>query len=154
MALDNRREEEVLNLLEQLHRHVSPEGRPIYQRLERGFAEFTTEISALKMVAYDPGAVDQYCQLGLTPKEGRILDVLKRAGNRGVSRDGLMAAVYGAEAGDWPQDKIIDVFLVRIRRKIADQPFHIENVFGRGFRFRDGPRTVTRPQRRSLGRED
>ena len=140
------RHEDVLNVLEQLHRHVRPEGEAVYRKLERGFAEFTTEIETLKLASSDLSqfaAIDKWKEQGFTRQEGLILDALERAKDRGLTRDGILTIAY-ADKIDPPQVKTVDVMIMKIRDKLTtDSPFHIETVWGMGYRMvRKAPSTA------------
>ena len=69
-----------------------------------------------------------------TATEWEILDVLRARESRTVSRSFLFDCVYGAIATP-PDERVIEVFLCHIRKKLLDSPYQITNVFGAGFRF-------------------
>ncbi|MFZ5657926.1 MAG: winged helix-turn-helix domain-containing protein [Pseudomonadota bacterium] len=74
--------------------------------------------------------------IGLTRGEFDLLAALLRKGGATVSRDELMNALHGHEAG--PFDRAIDVQISRLRRKIerdSSQPRLIESVRGTGYRL-------------------
>lgn len=55
----------------------------------------------------------------LTPTELRLLRLFALAGDRGVSREALWGVLYGdLPESDWPEDKIVDVWLSRLRRPL------------------------------------
>lgn len=136
MTLDTRREEDVLNLLEQLKPHVRPEGEGVYRRLERGFAEFTTEVSALKMSAADPGIFTKWTGFGLTPRQSDMMVALERAGDKGLTFDGLMSAIYGDR--EWPNENLLKVQMHWIRKTLRGKGWSVETVYGRGYRLCKG----------------
>jgi len=80
-------------------------------------------------------------EIRLTAVEFRLLAALVRAGGRVLTRDQLLDAVYGAEAGEI-LDRTIDVHVGRLREKLgddADQPRYIATLRGVGYRAtRDG----------------
>ncbi|MCV0429286.1 MAG: hypothetical protein K5905_27875 [Roseibium sp.] len=59
--------------------------------------------------------------------------LLKR--NR-VTRDAAMAAIYSGRAGDEPHDKILDVFLHRVREALEPDGIKIDTRRGRGWEIR------------------
>lgn len=71
---------------------------------------------------------------GLTPKEAELLAAF--VDGRPRTKDSLMAVVYGG-ALDMPEAKIIDVFVCKIRRKIAGSGISIETLWGSGYHVPD-----------------
>lgn len=51
-----------------------------------------------------------------------------------LSREQIMTAVYPKDS-DRPDEKIIDVFITKIRRKLEGSPVQIETVRGHGYRL-------------------
>lgn len=73
--------------------------------------------------------------LPLSPTEYRLLETLARHPGRMVSRDELLAKVWGYVAGD---TRTVDVHVFRLRRKIETDPENprlLHTVRGRGFRL-------------------
>lgn len=72
----------------------------------------------------------------LTRKEYRILELLSLRPGITVTKEMLLGHLYGGK--DEPELKIIDVFVCRLRKKLAqatgDKHF-IETVWGRGYRL-------------------
>lgn len=87
----------------------------------------------------EPAEIDPLrTQFGLTIHEAKLVLALSRSRGRIVTKETLMGAVYGGVPDDdWPQLKIIDVFVCKIRAKLTDAPFSIETAWGRGYRFND-----------------
>ena len=74
----------------------------------------------------------------LTRAEQAILSRLMRAQGAVVTREQLYDALYSGRAEcDWPEPKIIDVFVCKLRRKLSQlgQCAGIETVWGRGWRI-------------------
>jgi len=72
----------------------------------------------------------------LTPKECSILELLSLRSGVTVSKEMLLDHLYGGK--DEPELKIIDVFVCRLRKKLAqatDGKHYIETVWGRGYRL-------------------
>jgi DNA-binding response OmpR family regulator len=78
--------------------------------------------------------VDQW-RVKLTPKERRIMIALHDARGAMVSHDGLMRAVYFDTTNDEPDEKIITVFVCKIRKKIPASIGQIVTHWGAGFSF-------------------
>lgn len=73
--------------------------------------------------------------LSLSPTEYRLLEILARHPGRMVSRDELLAKVWGYVVGD---TRTVDVHVFRLRRKIEADPENpklLHTVRGRGFRL-------------------
>lgn len=72
-----------------------------------------------------------------TLRTREVLGVLINKSPRIVSRGYIMDHIYGLEAaGDEPQEKVVDVFLVRARKAIKNTNYEIVNECGRGWIFR------------------
>ncbi len=75
-------------------------------------------------------------ELQLTAKEFELLQILMRHAGTAVSRDELMAEVWGTSADD--STKKLDMHISWLRRKLGDtvgKPRYIATVRGLGFRF-------------------
>lgn len=73
-------------------------------------------------------------RLKFTRKEYDIVEALAMAGGRPVSKAAMMDIIYGVE--DRPNEKIIDVFVCKVRRKIREKTGggrYIRTYWGRGF---------------------
>lgn len=67
----------------------------------------------------------------LTSQEAEILFILN---NRPVvNRDAVMYGVYGE--GNWPMDKIVDVYICKLRKKLAGTALSITTIWGKGWRL-------------------
>jgi len=76
-----------------------------------------------------------------TPREWRLTAreetvCLALLGRETASRDYLYACLYDVWH-EGPEPKIIDVFICKLRRKVAPYHFHIETVHARGYMVRD-----------------
>lgn len=94
------------------------------------FGGWSLDISANALRASDGLDVE------LTRAEFDILTALARAPNRVLSRDFLLDAI--SRDGDAPSDRVIDVMISRLRKKLRDnsrQPILIQTVMGRGYRL-------------------
>ncbi|WP_020179811.1 helix-turn-helix domain-containing protein [Methylopila sp. M107] len=78
---------------------------------------------------------------GLTPKQASVLGFLL---NRPMAtKDELMTALYALDVDDPPHQKIIDVFVCHLRRKLRPFGIEIRTVWGQGY-------AIDRPQRDEL----
>lgn len=76
-------------------------------------------------------------RLRLSQREHAILGVLATNHRRVVSKEHIYDEVYGLSGAD-PLDKVIDVYICKLRKKIAqvtDGGRYIETVYGRGYKF-------------------
>jgi two-component system cell cycle response regulator CtrA len=74
----------------------------------------------------------------LTGKEYRLLELLALRNDTTVTKEMLLSLLYGGM--NEPQIKIIDVFISKIRRKLANASGgvnYIETIWGRGYVLRD-----------------
>jgi two-component system cell cycle response regulator CtrA len=79
----------------------------------------------------------------LTGKEYRILELLALRQNTILTKEMFLNHLYGGM--DEPELKIIDVFVCKLRRKLADvgmDPRHISTVWGRGYRLISDPNAL------------
>ena len=84
----------------------------------------------------------------LTPKEYEILELLSLRKGTILTKEMILHHLYGGI--DEPEIKIIDVFVCKLRKKLAQATggkHYIETVWGRGYALRD----PTPPDRDPLG---
>jgi DNA-binding response OmpR family regulator len=68
-----------------------------------------------------------------TKRQARIVCALKKAGGRYVSRGALMDALYFDRVDDPPEDKILDIWICKIRQRLLNH--RIETLRGVGWRL-------------------
>lgn len=86
---------------------------------------------------------------GLTASEARVLSAIA-ASPEGITKDRIFAAVYGSSTdADQPEPKIIDVYVCRLRKKLAPHEITIETVWGWGYRIDATGRARLREMRRA-----
>ena len=76
----------------------------------------------------------------LTPKEYQLLELLSLRKGTTLTKEMFFNHLY--DGIDEPEMKIIDVFICKLRRKLAEATqgeHHIETVWGRGYVLRDPP---------------
>ena len=72
-----------------------------------------------------------------TPSVKQVLLILIEKSPRVVSRESLMDSIYGLfSEEEEPADKIIDVFIAKVRTTIRDSNYEIETIWGKGWLFR------------------
>ena len=77
----------------------------------------------------------------LTALEERIVGLLVKS--ESCSKDMLFNGLYGDRL-DQPDPKIVDVFICKIRKKLAPFEIEIETLWGRGYRLSDRSRAQLR----------
>lgn len=76
-------------------------------------------------------------RLRLSHREHAIFSVLALNVGRVVSKEKIYEAVYSLSGSD-PLDKVIDVYICKLRKKLAEATGgdkYIETVYGRGYKF-------------------
>jgi len=75
----------------------------------------------------------------LTVREFAIVEVLALRKNSTVTKETLMSQLYSSDVDEEPEQKIIDVFVHKIRKKLeaATGEQCIETVWGRGYSMKD-----------------
>lgn len=94
------------------------------------FAGFSLDVPAETLTGPDGSAIP------LTRSEFNLLNALTRARNRVLTRGFLLDAVSPGDDG--ASERMIDVLVSRLRRKLGDDPRSpelIQTVSGRGYRF-------------------
>jgi two-component system cell cycle response regulator CtrA len=90
-------------------------------------------------VSLDTKTVDvNGARVHLTGKEYQLLELLSLRKGTTLTKEMMLNHLYGGM--DEPEPKIIDVFICKLRSKLAsasDGNHHIETVWGRGYTMRD-----------------
>ncbi len=106
----------------------------------RTFGHMSDSITIDEVTAYFDGRDPNISgtRVKLTPREYAIFQYLVVNSPKVVSRIAIYDAVYSL-ADSQPFDKVIDVYICKIRKKISQatqSSYHyIETVFGRGYKF-------------------
>ncbi|HYG86986.1 MAG TPA: response regulator transcription factor [Azospirillum sp.] len=103
----------------------------------------TNAISVGRLTVYLDGRDPEIdgVRLRLSQREHAILSVLALHHRRVVSKEHIYDSVYGLSESE-PLDKVIDVYICKLRKKIADATGggrYIETVYGRGYKFEAPP---------------
>ena len=83
----------------------------------------------------------------LTGKEYQMLELLSLRKGTTLTKEMFLNHLYGGM--DEPELKIIDVFICKLRKKLAEATGghnHIETVWGRGYVLRDPAGAVAMPK--------
>lgn len=99
------------------------------KRLTAEVASLRQAVTALNAAPLIPSG------LGLTKCEENLLAALMQAGGAVKSKEQLLAAAYADRygLGEEPDIKIIDVFVCKLRKKLAPHGIQVETVWGRGY---------------------
>lgn len=100
------------------------------------------KVDALGGIADEQAIANLIRAFGLTRKEAEILVAM--ADGRVHTKTALMAAAYAIGADDEPEIRIIDVFVCKLRRKVAGSGVVISTVWGSGYFVAAGVDTLTR----------
>ena len=90
--------------------------------------------------------------LGLTTKEYRVLELLAMRQGTPITKDMFLGHLYGGM--DEPDQKIIDVFICKLRRKLLQASGgkdYIETIWGRGYVLRNPEPVRATPSVRAVG---
>ena len=115
-------------------RELAARIRAILRRVEhRPQAPVRFEVNG---VTVDPGTREVWCDgrdIDLTTLEFDILDMLLRSAGRVLSRDALMESMYNRKAT--PFDRLIDMHVSHLRKKLEHGRTLIKTVRGIGYQF-------------------
>ncbi len=103
---------------------------------ERCLAEIGRPQDRLPAPWFDHDA-HQICETKITPTIWGLLEILRRRRGNLVSRDSLMTLLYGAAVANPPFDRVLSVYVCKLRRALIPTPFTIVTEYGRGYRLID-----------------
>ncbi len=109
-------------------------------RRSRGFSQSLLQMGNLTLDMEQQDVTAHGVRVHLTTKEFAILQLLVLRRNMIMTKEAILAQLYGGM--DEPEIKIIDVFVCKIRSKLskAGLPNVISTVWGRGYTVKDtGP---------------
>ena len=106
-------------------------------RRSRGFSHSVLQIGGLTLNVDQHDVLANGLRVQLTGKEFAILELLVLRRNMIMTKEAILAQLYGGM--DEPEVKIIDVFICKIRSKLAKagMPNVISTVWGRGYSVKD-----------------
>jgi two-component system cell cycle response regulator CtrA len=111
--------------------------RAFVRRLH-GLKSSTIEVGLLKIDLSKHQVFLEDAQIDLTKKELILLECLALNKGKVLSKEFLLEYIYGGI--DEPEIRIIDAFIWRIRKKLADSGLekdYMQTVWGRGYRLSD-----------------
>ena len=112
-------------------------------RRSRGHAQSVVQTGDLTVNVDAKTVHINQVRVNLTGKEYQMLELLSLRRGTTITKEMFLGQLYGGM--DEPEIKIIDVFMCKIRKKLADASGgkdYIETVWGRGYRLRE-PEEVT-----------
>lgn len=114
-------------------------------RRSRGHSQAKLRVGALTLDVQHRQALAHDIALDLTRKEFALLELLMLRKNMVLSKETILSQLYGGL--DEPEAKIIDVFVCKIRRKLAQAGLKdvLGTVWGRGYTILDTWRDDTPP---------
>lgn len=108
-------------------------------RRSQGHAEPLVQTGSMTIDLNARTVAVQGKRIALTNKEYTILEMLSVRKGSTLAKEAMIANLYGGR--DEPEIKIIDVFICKLRKKLADvdpsAAACIETVWGRGYALRD-----------------
>lgn len=106
-------------------------------RRSKGFAEPRLTVGPLTLNMRSQEAIVGTSPVHFTGKELALLELLTLRRGTVVTKDAMLSHLYGGM--DEPEIKIIDVFICKMRRKLAEAGAAdlISTVWGRGYMMRD-----------------
>jgi two-component system cell cycle response regulator CtrA len=107
-------------------------------RRSRGHAQSVVTIGDLVVNLDEKGVEVAGARVNLTGKEYQILEILALRKGTTLSKEMFLNHLYGGM--DEPELKIIDVFICKLRKKLANASGgrdYIETVWGRGYMLRE-----------------
>jgi two-component system cell cycle response regulator CtrA len=114
-------------------------------RRSRGHSQSSLQIGAVTLNLELHSVVANGTSLSLTGKEFALLQLLMLRKNMVMTKDAILNQLYGGM--DEPEVKIVDVFVCKIRKKLAAVGLgdFIGTVWGRGYTVRDQAGDSVRP---------
>jgi two-component system, cell cycle response regulator CtrA len=107
-------------------------------RRSRGYAQSVVQIGDLTVNVDAKTVHVDKAQVHLTGREYQMLELLSLRRGTTITKEVFLSHLYGGM--DEPEIKIIDVFICKIRKKLAgasNGKDYIETVWGRGYLLRE-----------------
>lgn len=116
---------EVLGVLDQLHEAA---------RNPERVRQLTDHLTVLARDYLTPSIPDPMPNVHLSKTQARLIARMLEADGGIVTRDQLMDAVYFDKMEE-PHDKILDVMICGLRKKLKSSGFQITNGWGNGYKL-------------------
>ena len=136
-------------ILALIHDMKAVSGHAFSQKLAKVEGEITRLTTALEVVRLAQPDIDnplRWRQYGLTVRESEVMQALAKANGQSRTCERILAVVYADKSVDeWPAEKIIDVYVCKIRNKLLDHnaPYWIETVWNSGYSLHEGSQPET-----------
>jgi two-component system cell cycle response regulator CtrA len=107
-------------------------------RRSRGYAQSVVQIGDLTVNVDAKTVHIKQVRVNLTGKEYQMLELLSLRRGTTITKEMFLSQLYGGM--DEPEIKIIDVFMCKIRKKLANASNgkdYVETVWGRGYLLRE-----------------
>jgi len=116
-------------------------------RRSKGFSQPTLRVGPLQLNLDSREVSVEGSRIHLTGKEYSILELLVLRKGMVLTKEAFLNHLYGGM--DEPEMKIIDVFICKLRKKLAHAAAGnvIGMVWGRGYMLREAPASVREPAR-------
>ena len=113
-------------------------------RRSRGYSQSSLRVGDLTLDVDQHDVTANGVRVHLTAKEFAILELLVLRRNMIMTKEAILAHLYGGM--DEPEIKIIDVFICKVRNKLtkAGLPNVISTVWGRGYTVKDNTPDTSR----------
>lgn len=141
---------------------ILPPGDRLALRMEASFLRVCAEMETLRfgssLTAKGGPADSLWAGIHFTGHERMVLESLWSVKGEILSREGLLAKLYFDKPDiDWPEVKIVDVFVCKVRKKLikAGANCWIETCWGLGYKIHEGemPDTMRSPEGEALFRQ-
>ena len=90
-------------------------------------------------------------QFGFTHMEARLFLVLKRSPNQTCGKEALLARLYANRIDDMPDVRMVDVWVCKMRKKLANTTWRIETIWGEGYQIIDRADPTVEISARDIG---
>jgi len=116
-------------------------------RRSKGYSQPTLRVGSLELNLANRTVVVAGQPVHLTGMEYAALELLVMRKGNVLTKETFLSHLYGG--GDEPEMKIIDVFICKLRKKLAaaGAPALIATVWGRGYTIRDPETAITQEYR-------
>jgi two-component system cell cycle response regulator CtrA len=115
-------------------------------RRSRGHSQSSLQIGAVTLDLEQHTVLANGTSVSLTGKEFGLLQLLMLRKNMVLTKDAILTQLYGGM--DEPEVKIVDVFVCKIRKKLAQAGLNdfVGTLWGRGYTVRDQAGSTAPPE--------
>ena len=131
-----------MNISERFQALIASIDQAFQDRDKRKYADSMGELCDLINPVLEPPVNEDWARFKLTPTEARIMEILHLKLGKLVTQAAIYQSVYPTNHPTEPDPKIIQIYIHRMRRKIAGE-YHIEATWAAGFKLLPGPGPLT-----------